>query len=177
MRCRGQLSWAGIATLLVVVLSSCSGPPVAAPTGRVSDQITLSTTRVVAGSPIKGTFIVTNLGHPINLTLASKGCMPGFQVFLEKGELENAVGFDEPCVSTPFVIEHGTNRFPFRTFTRYTGCAQPGGTITPGSPPCLASGAYPPLPAGSYQAVIDWTNTVPLPRPAAVTVTITDRSS
>jgi len=167
-------AWLGIATLLVVVLSSCSDPLVAAPTGRIGVQITLSTTHLVAGTPIKGTFIVTNSGDPINLTLASRGCMPGFQVYLEKGDLKNAAGFDEPCVSTPFVIEHGTNRFPFSTLTRYSACAQPGGTITPENPPCLASGGYPPLPAGSYEAVIEWSNTVPLPRPAAVTVTLTD---
>ena len=130
----------------------------------------------MSGQRLKGTSIVTNPGHPINLTLASKGCKPGFQVFLQKGDISSATGFDEPCLSAPFIIEHGVNHLTFYTFTTYTQCAPPDGTITAETPPCLSSGAYPLLPAGSYQAVIKWTNTVPVPKPAPVTVTLTDKT-
>jgi hypothetical protein len=168
--------WLGIAALLAAVLSSCGRPLVAVPTERLSIKISLTTNHVVAGHRLKGALIVNNPGDPINLNLASKGCRPGFQVFLQKGDINSAYGFTWPCLSTPFIIDHGINRLPFSTFTRYTGCAPPGGTITAESPPCLSSGAYPLLPAGSYQAVIEWTNTLPVPTPEAVTVTLTDKS-
>jgi uncharacterized lipoprotein YbaY len=177
MRRYGRHSSFGIAAVLVVVLSSCSRPTVAAPTERLSVQISLTTTHVVAGPRLKGTLIATNPGDPINLNVASKGCRPAFQVFLQKGDINSATGFNEPCLSTPFIIEHGINRLAFSTFTTYTRCAPPDGTISAESPPCLSSGAYPLLPAGSYQAVVEWTNTVPVPTSAAVTVTLTDKTS
>jgi len=172
-----RCGWLGIPVTLAVALSSCGRPLVAAPTARLNARISLSTTHVVSGQRLKGTFIVTNPGDPINLNVASKGCRPGFQVFLQKGDVNSATGFNEPCLSTPMIIEHGINRLVFSTFTTYTRCAPPTGTITAESPPCLPTGAYPLLPAGSYQAVVEWTNLVPVPTPAAVAVTLTDKSA
>jgi hypothetical protein len=162
--------------VLLVGLTACRGPISSGTGGPVRDRIEL-TAHAVAGSSINGQFIVINPGGPIDLNLSNPNrCQPGFQVFLRRGDIGNAYGFTEPCltgVKARFIIQHGTNRLRFRTGTKYTSCAPPSGTVGSDTPRCLAPGNFPDLPPGTYQAVIEWNGSVPLPRPAPVPVTLT----
>jgi len=139
-----------------------------------SVQIHLNTTRAVAGHPIKGMLIIENPHAAINLTQVVKGgCEPGFAIILTKGSFRNGVGFAASCTNRAFVISHGTTRLPFSMLTSYTSCLPPNGSSSIGTPRCLQSEGLPPLPAGSYKADIEWSATVPLPRPTPVAVDLT----
>jgi hypothetical protein len=140
-------------------------------------QITLSATRTVAGSPIKGSLVITNPGPAVNLTrLEPSGCMPGFGVYLTNGTISNPPAFAADCIDKPLVIAQGTTTLPFTISTMYEACTQQSAETTPEFPMCLSSG-MPPLPPGTYQATIEWSPTVPLPQPRPVTVTLTVGSS
>ena len=98
-------------------------------------------------------------------------CRPSYAVSLTNGAFRQQIGFRTKCSDMPFVIQHGTTRIVLNVITTYTECAEPGGTVTPSSPPCSAFG-MPPLPAGTYKALLVWSQTVPLPKPRSVEVTI-----
>lgn len=171
MRC---YSWWGIGALLMLVLASCNGSPVAAPahitSNRLSVQIDLTTTVAVAGNPIKGVLVVKNPHASINL---NHGCRPQFAVTLSNRRFPPDAVFPLPCSIKPFIITHGTNRLPFTVSTGYPGCTQPGGgPITPTSPSCIGGNMIPPLPPGTYQAVFNnFGMSLPTPRPVPVTLT------
>jgi hypothetical protein len=167
-------SWWGAATLVAFVLASCGGPAPSGATNRLSIQIDLRTTHVVAGHEIKGVLVVHNPHAAIDLTKVVRGhCQPGFAVILTKGSFHNYVGFAASCVSAPFVISHGMTRLPFTVTTSYNECLGPGGSSVNNVPRCLSADRSPPLPRGSYDAVIEWSTTVPLPKPTPVAVTLT----
>jgi len=135
-------------------------------------QITLSATRTVAGSPIKGDLVIANPGPAVNLThLEPSGCMPGFAVYLTNGTISNAPAFTADCTSGAFVIAHGTTTLPFSLSTTYGACTSESAETTPSFPLCSPSG-MPPFPPGTYQATIGWSEVVPLPRPRPVAVTL-----
>lgn len=161
--------------LLSVLLVSCGTSTTA---GGLKVQVVLSETSLVAGQPIKGTLLVTNPGGAINLTAvgrpfgkphSSYRCQPAFLVYLTNGVLENEEGFDEPCVSGPFTIAHGVSRWHFQVLTTFSGCTQSGGG-TENMPACSGPSGTPPLPPGSYDTRIAWSEWVPLPDPRSVTV-------
>lgn len=175
---RYRLHWSWpVATVLAVVLAGCSSPPMRA-TDRLSVTVDLSTTRTMAGRPIKGTLVVDNPHAGINLTQVEQAtgvvkCKPGFTVILTRGSFRNSVPFATVCSSRPFVIAHGANRLPFTMITSYARCLLPGGSSSIGIPHCLPSQGPPPLPAGSYTTAIEWSEPVPLPKPPPVTVVLT----
>jgi len=170
MRRYRPLSSLGIATLLVVALSSCGGQPTTASVNRLTVQIDLSATVAVAGNPIKGVLVVTNPGGAINI---NHHCRPQFAVTLSNRSFPPGAAFRLPCSLKPYVITHGTNRLPFTVDTIYPSCTQPGGgPITRLSPSCIGGNIIPPLPPGSYKAVFDnFGMSLPTPRPATVTLT------
>jgi len=132
-------------------------------------QISLSTTQVVAGTPINGNLVITNPGPAVNLTkLEPSGCMPGFAVFLTNGTISNAPAFAADCTNGPFVIHEGTTKFPFMVLTTYAGCTSDSAETTPDLPLCPPPG----LPPGTYRATIEWSSSVPLPPPQPVEVTL-----
>jgi hypothetical protein len=170
------------AVMAMTVLSACGPDPQAvdptsplahrtsttSPTttavARISDSISLSTTRAVAGTTIKGVFIVNNPGGPIKLT-DSDGCHPAYGVTL------TTLAFGLPCIGAPLTIKHGTNRFPVTVSTSYQECLPPGGTSSVPVPKCV-EGKIPPLPPGTYHAKLA-SEGLDLPTPRPVTVRLT----
>ena len=164
--------WVLAASALAVTACSTSSSPVAA--HRVRVQIVLNSTRVAAGDPIRGHVVVFNPHAAINLTQTTEHhCEPGFAVILTQGSFRNAVGFTSQCTPTPLVISHGVTRLPVTVVTTYTGCLGPGGSSSIDTPHCLADDQPPPLPRGTYRAVMEWSTSVPLPGPPPVGVTLT----
>jgi hypothetical protein len=165
-------------------------PALAQPKGSsnkaISDHLELRATHVVAGQSIKGTLVVENRGNAINLTKVATvtirrrdrktstqlaGCRPDVGLGLSNSHYRQEISFLVQCSPKPFIIRHGATRIPVTIYTTYTGCAQPGGTVTPTNPACLANGP-PPMPVGRYKTQVVWSETVPLPTPKAVTVTV-----
>jgi hypothetical protein len=163
--------------------TSTSTPTTAAPTSaaprRLSVRIDLRTTRVATGHPITGSLAVDNPGAAIDLTRveesASPDCQPAFAVYLSNSQVRNYPGFVLVCMTRPFVVAHGRDRFSFTVLTSYFGCSPPAGRSEVSIPACLASGAAPALPPGSYRARIAWSERVPLPTPPPVPVVLTTR--
>jgi hypothetical protein len=142
-------------------LSHSTGVPDA---GHVTDLITLSTTRSVAGTDIEATFIVNNPGGPISLT-DSHGCQPAFGITLTTDS------FATPCIGVPLRIKHGVNRFPGKVITTYEGCLQPNGRSSVYVPACV-DGKPPPLTPGIYHAsLVSIGLSLPTPRPVTVILT------
>jgi len=170
---RGLLQLIGISTLSSVALISCDSSSVRGP---LRTELQLSSRVAVPGQQIKGTFVIINPSNPINLTevahpfgeQAPDHCRPDFQVYLTNGAVDNESGFAMNCLGEPFVIAHGTTRLPFTLRTDYSGCSTTG-TPTPDSPMCPASG-FPPLPPGSYKAIVVWSDVVPLPSPKPLAI-------
>jgi hypothetical protein len=160
-----------------LILAGCG--PGALPTSgpnRVGLRVVLDTETAPAGPAIKGFLVVTNPYAPIDLTQVEKAkqsvrCQPGFQIYLRNANVDNRVGFDMDCATVPFVLAHGTTRIPVRVFTTFTGCSPNALGVVP-LVPCLASGALPPLPAGSYRTAIQWSEPVPLAPPVPVRVVL-----
>lgn len=144
-------------------ISSSSSAPPKGPS-HLTDLISLNTTRAVAGTPIKGAFIVNNPGGTLELTDAH-GCEPAYGVTLTN------LSFGLPCTALPLTIKHGTNRFPVIVSTMYQGCLPPGGTSSMYMPACV-DGGMPRLPPGIYHATLASLG-LSLPTPLRVTVTLT----
>jgi hypothetical protein len=137
-------------------------------------RIDLTARRVVAGHQIRGVLVVDNPGPAVNLTQDVPGpCRPAFAVILSRPGLRNAVGFSTVCALQSFPIAHGRTAIAFTVITSYAGCNPPGTPARRTTPTCLPTKGPPPLPAGTYSAVIEWSTPVPLPRPPAVPVVLT----
>jgi hypothetical protein len=133
----------------------------------LTDRIVLKSSRVISGHNIDGTLLVINHGTtPINLT---KSCKPGYVVALTSSRYSPQVAFTTSCSSLGFVIAPGTNRLPFRAITTYLDCQQVETQTT--EPKCTHNGP-PPLPAGTYEAVL-YGSGLALPKPRPVSVTLT----
>jgi hypothetical protein len=122
----------------------------------------------VAGQSSKATLVVNNPGSAINLT---RVCRPAFVVDLVGSSARQDFGFPLVCSAMPFMVRHGTSRFSIPMITTYWA-VHPGGQPSISSPSCSASGP-PPLPPGKYTTQIEWSETVPLPKPRPLTVLIT----
>lgn len=160
---------------LLAGLAACAGtgatddPGVAAK--QLSDALQLNSTKVTIGQPIQGSLVVSNPGGPINL---SHGCRPGYVVILANSSFPPQVFWPTDCEAGPFLIAHGRTSLPFTVETTYSACAQQGGSVTSRTPPCVGD-EPPPLPPGTYEAVIEWESSVPLPPPHPVPVTLLAR--
>jgi hypothetical protein len=173
--------WVGAAAAtLSVLLASCGGPSTTTPApsapSRLSVRIDLRTTRVEAGHALKGTLVVENPGAALDLTQLetspSPHCRPAFEISLTSTTIDNRGGFSLVCTNEAYPIAHGTTRLPFSVLTTYAQCDPPNGSSTVSVPACLPGGEEPPLPAGSYRAVIDWSEPVPLPTPGSIGVVV-----
>ena len=142
----------------------------ATPDPSLTDRIVLKSSRTTAGQSIDGTLLVFNhAAAAINLT---KTCRPSFVVALTNSRYVPQVAFPAVCSSQPLVIVTGMNRLPVKVTTTYLECQQ-GGSVSAG-PACVANEA-PPLPAGSYDAVLVGDG-LALPEPQPVPVTLTKGS-
>jgi len=136
------------------------------------DYIELSTKRVQAGGPLDATLVIINdSSKAINL---SSPCSPEMGVILtNKSMPPSAIGTPHPgfCLTTPLLVPPGTSVRSLGTVpTTYLDCtASPGLQVVQ----CLADGRIPPLPAGSYHAVLTGGDGLALPPPIPVTVDVT----
>ena len=178
------LAAAGAAAAL---LAGCGSPPAAAPSAGASppaarpatglipaprgltDRLILRQAHVTAGTPIKGTLIVTYRGRaPIDL---NRQCRPKYAVVVTNRRFPPAAAFSTECSRAPFIIRPGVNRLAFTVITTYDACSEVASQATSSSPACRP-GAHPmpPLPHGRYQAVLVGGGGLPLPAPAPVPV-------
>ena len=163
--------------------SSSSGAPSVSPapaTGLVpaprglTDRLVLEQTRVTAGTPIKGTLVVTYRGRaPINL---NHHCRPQYAVAVTNHRFQQAPGFFSFCLPAPFIIKPGENRLAVTVYTTYLECSEVASQATKSSPACLhGREVMPSLPPGRYEAVLVGDG-LPLPAPAPVSVILTPAS-
>jgi hypothetical protein len=148
---------------------SCGGL-IAAPAG-LTDSIHLDKTKVVAGSTVKGTLIVTNAsGHTVNLLY--RGCRPNYGIALTNGTIIARPAAAASCSRSPLVLKPGVTKLPTYMITTYQSCTS--GPPSPKVPQCAANGNIPPLPAGRYLAVLDGLD-LALPPAQPVPVTLVNR--
>jgi len=181
--------WPGLAIGLFVTVSGCSGGTSPAARHGTTDHLELAKSKLVAGQSLTAVLVVDNPGDAINLTeVASEvvrregqspvtrltGCRPEFEVVLTNGTAQQQPAFRADCSSAPYIINHGTTRLPFRLDTTYSSCLQPNGQSLQPTPRCIGpnSNTEPPLPPGKYKASVVWSETVPVPKPPPVTVTV-----
>jgi len=148
---------------------SCGGL-IAAPAG-LTDSIHLDKSRVVAGSTVKGTLIVTNAsGHSINLLY--RGCRPSYGIALTNGTIIARPAVAASCRSAPLVLNRGETKLSMYMITTYGSCTS--GPPSAKVPQCAANGNIPPLPSGRYLAVLDGLD-LALPPAQPVPVTLVNR--
>jgi hypothetical protein len=135
------------------------------------DHIDLSTKRVQAGGPLAATLVIVNdSSKSINL---SSPCSPQMGVILtNKSMPPSAIGTPHPgrCSTRPLLVHPGTSVRTLGTVpTTYLDCtASPGLEVVQ----CLPDREIPPLPAGTYHAVLTGDGlALPPPTPVAVDVT------
>ena len=138
----------------------------------LSLSLTLRHTRVIAGTPIKGTAIFTNRGgSPITVeTCAADG-------WLEVGLTNRNIPYypASPLIVCPPMVQlvPGETRVPITIVTTYQACTQSSSSsTTPEVPSC--AGGPPPLPAGTYHTKVITTGLPPdMATPNVVRVTLT----
>ena len=136
---------------------------------RLTDRIKLATSSARAGTPVDATLVVTNhTSTPINLT---RTCRPQFAVVLARGAKVYGVAFAAVCSSEPLTIVPGVNTLSTTVLTTYSSCEPPGGHPTGGGPACVHGGP-PPLPAGTYRAVLQGSGDLALPEPTPARLTL-----
>jgi hypothetical protein len=158
----------------VAVMGASFGSSTSSPTNaanRLIVQIELSTTRAVAGHSINGTLVIHNPNAAVNLTKANN-CRPFPTVILTRGSFRNSAPITEKCTTADFDVPHGTARISVTVQTQYAQCTTQGFSPSRQRPQCLSSGRQPPLPAGSYSAVVEWYPPVSLPKPSPVAVVL-----
>jgi hypothetical protein len=139
---------------------SCGGL-VAAPPGLI-DRIELGATTIAAGHTFEVTVALTNETSGLMvLQDGNSGCAPAFVVALTNRTIAASVMFAAQCVK-PLVLKPGSTLFRFAVLTTYDSCAMVGGL------PCQP----PPLPPGSYFAVLIGDGQAPLPPAVAGPVTL-----
>jgi hypothetical protein len=86
----------------------------AAPTA-VTARLVLRSTRVPAGTPLRGTLVLTNPGdQPLDL---NDGCSPKWDVVLGRGRTPPGVAFSLECSPEPFLVAPGSTERRFRVDT------------------------------------------------------------
>jgi hypothetical protein len=131
-----------VALSIVSALASPAAGSGTATKGQVANpqitiRITLDRTRVVAGTSIKGTAVLTNTTSKAMLVqqCAADG-------WLAVGLVSKAIGFNpvwsEIACPPSLLLAPGPNRFPVKVITTYGSCLQPGGQSTTFVPKCLS---------------------------------------
>lgn len=136
---------------------SCGGLLPADPS--LTDRLVLSNYVMTAGATLKAVLLVTNdSGEPIAIQRGPY-CGPDFDVGLTNDRIwPNAGVFVNASCSGrgPLLVQPGTTRFSFPVFTTYGSCAQvpAQADVSEGDPACLDWTVSPPLPPGTYVAVL-----------------------
>ena len=124
----------------------------------ITIRVKLDRTRVVVGTPIKGTAVLTNQSS--TSILVQQCATDGW---LAVGLTNKKTGFSPAWAlvrcAPSVVLKPGPNRFPVKVVTTYEACLQPGGrsTVTTFIPKCLSSRSssiLPPLPPGRYSTKV-----------------------
>lgn len=138
----------------------------------ITDQIVLSTTRVVSGEPLRAVLVVTNHSAEPVVVQRGLGC-PDFVVALTNSKIPPEVAFAVSCQGE-LRFEPGVTRFTYPVFSTYDGCAENPADARPaeGVVACLPGGRAPPLPAGTYEAVLIGDGNVALPPAVSPPVTL-----
>ena len=137
-----------------------------APFGKAAVFVSLDTTRVKAGTAIRGVATVDNRTNSV-ISLPGDGCgdMP-----LSVGLANRKISY-QPVSATSLCLRAlalpvGISHYPITVSTTYQGCSSP---PTPNTPVCSMVGGQPeipPLPAGTYHT------TMLLPEPFTVGNTV-----
>ena len=90
---------------------------------------------------------------------------------LARGTSVYQVAFAQACSAAPFTIVPGVNRIPSAVLTTWSSCGPPRGHPPTGGPADV-NGGPPPLPVGTYRAVLQGSGDLALPEPAPVTATL-----
>ena len=123
----------------------------------VTIRIQLDQARVVAGTPIKGTAVLTNNGSKALLVhqCATDGWLA---VGLANKAIQFSPAFAAVACRPTVVLAPGPNRFPVKVSTSYGSCLQPGGQSVIFIPKCVpatvSADPLPPLPAGRYSTKV-----------------------
>jgi hypothetical protein len=118
----------------------------------ITIRVKLDRTHVVAGTPIKGTAVLTN--ESFKAIVVQQCATDGW---LAVGLTNEKIGFSPAWAlvrcAPSVLLKPGPNRFPLKVVTTYESCLQPGGQSTTFIPKCLSPGSssiLPPLPPGRY---------------------------
>jgi hypothetical protein len=122
----------------------------------ITIRVKLERQRVVAGTPVKATAVLTNRSaKPILVQQCAK------DGWLAVGLTNKKIDFSpaSALVGCPpsVVLKPGPNRFPLKVVTTYQSCLQAGGESTTFIPKCLSSRSsspLPPLPPGRYSTKV-----------------------
>jgi hypothetical protein len=103
------------------LVSGLAFPPTAGAasgTGGVTAKLVLSSRRVPAGTPLRGTLVLTNPGdRAVDL---NQGCAPQWDVVLGRGTTPPQVAFTMECSPEPFRVAPGSTERRFRVETAGT---------------------------------------------------------
>ena len=115
----------------------------------VEIRLVLSTTQVVAGTPIRAEALLRNTtGRTITVnTCAADGWL--FVGLTNNRVSYNAFRFLMACSPTVH-LRPGVNRFAVSISTRFQGCTETLSEATPQLPACIPPETMPPLPVGRY---------------------------
>jgi hypothetical protein len=163
----------GAVTLVLVLLFAAWCAPLAGASGSpgppITTRVILTTHRVVAGHPIKGTVVLTNTTRK-QITVNTCALDGWLRVGLH-GKVDSYPfgSFAVGCAPT-VRLAPGANRFPVTVITTYASCTQPepGGSPLTNQQPCTESNGHmsqPPLPAGRYSTKVSLAGLSRLTRP------------
>lgn len=162
-----------VAAFLVLAVGACGSSRYAYPE-RATDLSTwlyLDSTRVLSGTPIHGTLIVTNSTH--HNVGAPPGCAINYEVLLTNPSYHPMVAWPAVCAynrRSALSFRPGDTKMAITIQTTYLACSpQPApGSVTP---MCQQGGQPPPLPAGIYYTeLVSAGNLPPAPPPVQVSL-------
>lgn len=122
---------------------------------KIITSIHLPGTTIAGGATVTGFLeIVNGTGKAVSLTTGN-GCRPHWAVGLENAKVHfTQLPFPADCVASPLVIVPGVNKVPFTMATKYVSCVNKKNDVATALPLCLAGAGLPPLPRGTYNAVL-----------------------
>jgi hypothetical protein len=140
-----------VAAALVVTLGSCGSSRTVYPehATELSAWLYLDSTQVRAGTPIKGTLVVTNRTH--HRIGAPPGCAISYEVVLTNPNYHPMVAWPAVCAynrRSAISFAPGDTKMAVTVTTTYLACS--GRQTSASTTPVCNSGGPPPLPPGLY---------------------------